>query len=437
MVAWAQRASLIMLILLVFLIKSSLSSSEDVSLNPTLDGNVKVQSILNSSLEYPIKPLYRPDIDRLLDDYLEEDSLTNGIMTKPSLPLLCVTFIEGNRHQLATLHHRIVAPNGTCHWAIIMFRGSKQLAHAAERALQKVDLKGHKIVLFDYAMDRQKILDRYGVFDDRMFASSKLNRSMTIEEALNRHPYNTKFFPKPMLLMNLIPIASTYDYVWFFDGDIFLHGFDIPRFLRNLHCAFDKAPIIAQPLVSENTQIYWYFNYMPWKAHPGVIAHETRFIEMQTPVFNGHFLEFYLSQVIGRLLWPLHILGVDWGFDNTFCSMATSYAERRELAMYKLRNNLTMPLDEKMIASILRQNLTPCAVIVDGTPIHHHNQRLIDADQPWGNRKYMSFQMGEIFRKSFPDHYVNGYEHQEMKSPYGKEASYLVERKHLKLGCQM
>lgn len=292
------------------------------NIDSILYGNVKIQAILNASLVYEIKPLYHQEIDVMIDEFLgvEENSLMN---LKPSLPLLCTTFIDGNYHHLSMLHQRITAPNGTCDWAILMFRGSKELAQQTELALQSMDLQGHKIVLFEYKMDYLEILDRYGVFNESMFVGSKANRSLAIEQALKHHPYNIKFFPKPLLLMNLIPIAANYDYVWFFDDDIFIHGFDINRFLRNLHCAFDQPPVIAQPLVHDNTQIYWYFNYDPWKAHPGVIAHETKFIEMQTPVFNGEFLKFYLSKIISRLLWPLHILGVDWGFDNTFCSMAT------------------------------------------------------------------------------------------------------------------
>lgn len=80
-------------------------------------------------------------------------------------------------------------------------------------------------------------------------------------------------------------------------------------------------------------------------------------------------------------------------------------------------------------------NLTPCAVIVDGTPVHHHNQHLIDIHQSWETRKYMSFQMGNIFMNTFPDHYVNGYENREAKSPYGKYATFLKESKSLKATC--
>jgi hypothetical protein len=73
--------------------------------------------------------------------------------------------------------------------------------------------------------------------------------------------------------------------------------------------AFESAPLVAQPLIYENTQAYDFLNYRAWEDHPAlIIAAAAGFIEIQTPVLHSGFLQWFLSHVVARMLLPSYIL---------------------------------------------------------------------------------------------------------------------------------
>ena len=91
--------------------------------------------------------------------------------------------------------------------------------------------------------------------------------------------------------------------------------------------------MISQPLLQETTQTYKYFHSNAWKAEEQkmqnglfsflqptktsprvkIIAAETRFIEIQAPLFDSYFFHWFLRFFVVPLLGASHVLGADWG----------------------------------------------------------------------------------------------------------------------------
>ena len=94
-----------------------------------------------------------------------------------------------------------------------------------------------------------------------------------------------------------------------------------------------SSVLVSQPLLQEKTQIYKYFHSDAWKAeekkmqysplsffqptktssHTTIIAAETRFIEIQAPLFDAYFFHWFLRYFVVPLLGASHVLGADWG----------------------------------------------------------------------------------------------------------------------------
>jgi len=147
--------------------------------------------------------------------------------------------------------------------------------------------------------------------------------------------YNAKAYPKTLQFTYLLSILPKYRRVWLLDSDISLQGFRPEPFFRIIECAFEEPPIIAQPLITSaskdaggKAQSYNFLNEQYWRAdreNGQVDAASTSFIEIQAPLMNAAYFEWFITRMVIPLLAPSHFLGADWGFDNLFCSTAGLY----------------------------------------------------------------------------------------------------------------
>jgi hypothetical protein len=361
--------------------------------------------VSNYTLEVPLQhSLRRFAIDYALD------------RPKPVHKLLCTTFGESTPDGLTLLSQRILSLESGCHWAIFIYRGSQALAEDFNRNLSTRSWNKSKVVLFHYNTSRLDIMLEYGIFGGLAENMYRPDVVKSVRQSFQKYPYNRKILPKPMLLMYLLPMIGQYERVWLFDGDISVQEFDLPQYLFNLHCAFSVPPYISQPLVKESTQSYRYLNSNGWLNRPDAIVAGTGFIEVQTPVFHAGLLEWILRNVVSRVIWPLHVLGADFGFDTLFCRSATLFAEEMALIEYLEslpnynRNNLEplySSISEETMESI-RKPLVPCAVVVRGTPISHQDSKVILKDVGLRIKESLNALMRQLLIELFPHIYYPG-----------------------------
>ena len=195
------------------------------------------------------------------------------------------------------------------------------------------------------------------------------------------------------------------------------------------------------------------------KLNNRVIAAETKFVEIQTPIIQMDFFIWFFDFFIVPLLDYSEILGTDWGVDCMFCEAARFY-RNEEIKHRGIRNiienysnednydnensnnenndkerekdkgshnNNTQPNnnsnnnnndnnDNKIKnENWQNDNNVVCAVITSGTSVHHRNERFLEHELGRHNKAILGGALIDIVSESFPLFYVNG--HRDISNP--------------------
>mmetsp|Transcript_26147 Transcript_26147/g.56515 ORF Transcript_26147/g.56515 Transcript_26147/m.56515 type:complete len:391 (-) Transcript_26147:115-1287(-) len=150
---------------------------------------------------------------------------------------------------------------------------------------------------------------------------------------------------------------SLYDYVWLADSDILFHQFDYAQFwLSHQNSFLHGPPLLAQPLIRQNTQLLIYgFNMDQWSKALG--ANYTQYVatnvyvEQQAPFFKAKFLVWLLDR-LGPLLDKQLAMDNDWGAGGLWCGAAAHYIKNSD-----------------------DQNQTSCGIVL--VPIDHADSKTI------------------------------------------------------------
>jgi len=209
--------------------------------------------------------------------------------------------------------------------------------------------------------------------------------------------YNNRAYPKTLQYTYLLSILPKYRKVWLLDSDISLLGFHPEPFFRIIECAFEEPPIIAQPLITSSSkdtggkaQSYKYLNEQYWKSdreNGQVDAASTSFIEIQAPLMNAAYFEWFVTRMIIPLLAPSHFLGADWGFDNLFCTTAGLYRSLTKVRTPAGAEGSAGKGKRRGRQLLQMGSLSPaCVVTVGADPIRHLNVNAQDISNN-GNHK--------------------------------------------------
>jgi hypothetical protein len=196
------------------------------------------------------------------------------------------------------------------------------------------------------------------------------------------------------------------------DGDISLRDFDMARFLTTLNCAFPRRPLVAQALVAEGSQTYKYLNAEKWRRSHAVATY-SGFVEIQAPLMDAPFLEWFVLAFVVPMLLPSHILGADWGFDELFCKAAEYY---QHLLLLESAGQHTPEETARSMGRLLRvgapssssssSSFPPaCGIVVGGTPIHHVNAKEMNSLLGYEVKRRLNKELMRLIRLSFP-HFV-------------------------------
>jgi len=258
--------------------------------------------------------------------------------------------------------------------------------------------------------------------------------------------YNDKAYPKTLQFTYLLSILPKYRRVWLLDSDISLEGFRPEPFFRIIECAFEEPPIIAQPLITSSSkdtggkaQSYKYLNEQYWKTdreNGQVDATSTSFIEIQAPLMNAAYFEWFITRMVIPLLAPSHFLGADWGFDSLFCTTAGLYRSLTKIRPPIASAGVGTGSGNAVKASRRAQNrrlfpvgsLAPaCVVTVGADPVHHlnvnahdmsnnvnHNQHQNAITQARAHtrkkmRERLNKEMMNIIRDVMPNFFMSGH----------------------------
>jgi len=214
-------------------------------------------------------------------------------------------------------------------------------------------------------------------------------------------PYNTIIYPKILMFFSYLKFVSKYNYIWALDGDLSLSGMDMQEFMESFKCSFPRSPLVLQPTIAENTQKYSYLNAIGWNyvndkeeeaTGRTVKSAVSGFIEIQAPLFNSYFLEFYIMGFILPMSQPTHILGADWGYDEIFCKTAKFFAK-------SALKNPYVPMSV--------EGTIPCAIVVS-SPINHKDSNEIAESLGTSNKFAVNVELVKIISAAFSSYNQGG-----------------------------
>lgn len=378
------------------------------------------------------------------------DTKFTNFIVPPSKPLLCVVFQSCSATGLAMFINNTCGMEAACDWAIQCYNeipgGFSKFMCA--RLLEL----GVSVVHCAYT-SRDKILANVISHDRRYSKESVESAAHTIYPLLSEGQFNNRILPKPLLYTQIQYLLSSFTHVWLLDEDISFDGFDVHNFLDIARCSYYPypSPLVIQPLIAGNTQVYKYLNQRTWAAYADKFPTQdirsigTGFIEIQAPFMHAGYFNWYLDTFVKPVLVPVHTLGADWGFDCLLCRSATHYAihklqwEHHEERVDK--SKLTEPwkfsrLVSTVMASLkgvfdadLRQSHidaagtrntpytgdavvvtdTPaCAIVVKNTPLHHFNDHMMDRVVGRKSKIRLNRALMKILKRVFPAFYQTG-----------------------------
>lgn len=221
--------------------------------------------------------------------------------------ILCVSITLLSDVSLKIIKDNVVSTSSSnfCDWAVILYniKNSKNLDHLTEFSTNKVQM---------------------------------VYCGMPEVEPISQ------IYPKPLILTGLQKYIMNYDYVWVMDDDIEVKYTNLVDMRRIL---YERPSLISQPLIEKGLRFYKYLNKGFWKnessfADPTITSN---FIEMQAPIINSKFLNWFTNVVIRPTSPMISILKADYGIDNIWCGACQIIiAPGTSVAHLDLKNSVTM-----------------------------------------------------------------------------------------------
>lgn len=209
---------------------------------------------------------------------------------------------------------------------------------------------------------------------------------MTLVSRTEIKHFNPSLYSKPSLFLMMLDFIPKYKYIWTLDSDIDLRSLDLKKFFHILQCSYKYTPIISQPLVDQNNQFFRYLRRMSWKDVTA-LASTVGFIEIQIPIFEASFLEYFIMAFILPLLPAMVVSGGDWGIDEMFC------AAGREFIRHEKNGLHDQPI---------------CAVVLNDMSVKHHNRGEIGNTIGWDVRWDLNDAFRKIVQKTFGEFCQSG-----------------------------
>lgn len=135
------------------------------------------------------------------------------------------------------------------------------------------------------------------------------------------------FCPKLQFQLTFVAHLGDAEYIWLVDDDISFEQFEWLGFWAKHQAALN--PIIAQPLIRQNTQSRNFFvNLNQWHNCSNSAHVHSTYVEQQAPVLDAGFFRWLAPQVASIAKFQQD-QGNDWGLDLVWCGAAFLFDETR------------------------------------------------------------------------------------------------------------
>lgn len=228
--------------------------------------------------------------------------------------VLCISFVEPSFKHLAIAEYNMKVSRNFCDWGI-MHVGEDHL-NVINSLEKSAETNNVTLQFVEPSLKVEEILKKFSTDEDYK----------TITESLGPK-FVCKGIPKSFLLMQIIPYAKKYNYVWLLDSDITFEEFEIEKYfstMRNL----PQSPLLLQPVVGTNDRPHTRLNskYYDNKQSPSHIA-PSNIIEIMLPMIDSGFLIWFAEFFMRPMMGIAYAVSGDFGSDLIWCRASALYLE--------------------------------------------------------------------------------------------------------------
>ncbi len=312
---------------------------------------------------------------------------------------LCSTFIKWDVPTQELLVHNMNHSAAVCDWLIVVYDSQDHTNFEMElhlrNQLQAAGVQAiHRQGFFTIvtAPHKQDSMEAFRVMCEN-YAIKHIHEDFIQEtdpcgivSSTEFQHFNPSLYSKASLFLMTLEYLPKYKYVWTLDSDIDLRSLDLMKFFHILQCSFKHTPIISQPLIHENTQFYRYLHKDSWK-NVKALASGVGFIEIQAPIFETSFLEYFIMAFILPILPAMVVLGGDWGIDEMFCAAGKEFMRHEKKGIHE------HPI---------------CAVVLDNMSVNHRNRGEIANTVGLEIKRHLNFGLMKIVHENLGQFCQNG-----------------------------
>lgn len=151
--------------------------------------------------------------------------------------------------------------------------------------------------------------------------------SLLLIEHILKSKIECKSIPKSFLLLQIIPYAKKYNYVWLLDSDITFESFEIEKFFNTMK-NLPQSPLLLQPVIGTNDRPHTRLNanYYTDKQTKTHIA-PSNIIEIMLPMMDSGFLVWFTEYFMKTMMPIAYAVSGDFGSDLIWCRASALYLE--------------------------------------------------------------------------------------------------------------
>ena len=241
--------------------------------------------------------------------------------------VLCISFVEPSFKHLAIAEYNMKVSKNFCDWGVM---------HVGEDSLNVIDAlqksaESNNVTLqfVEPSLNVEEILKKFMTAEDYKAIIKSLGPNFVC-----------KGIPKSFLLMQIIPYAKKYNYVWLLDADITFEEFEIEKYFTTMR-SLPQSPLLLQPVIGSNDRPHTRLNskYYDNKQSPSHIA-PSNIIEIMLPMIDSGFLIWFAEFFMRPMMGIAYAVSGDFGSDLIWCRASALYLEiGLDIKDYRTRAN--------------------------------------------------------------------------------------------------
>lgn len=214
--------------------------------------------------------------------------------------VLCVSFVEPSFKHLAIAEYNMKVSSHLCDWGLL-YVGADQLnvINSLERSATSNNVT---LQFIEPSLSGEEVLRKFLPVDEFENVRKTLGPD-----------FKCSAIPKTFLLLQILPYARKYNYVWLLDADITFEEFQVDDYFSTMR-GLPQSPLLLQPVIASSDRPHERLNknFYDGKKVSAHIA-PSNIIEIMLPMIDSGFLVWFANFFVKPMMGISYAVGGDFG----------------------------------------------------------------------------------------------------------------------------